>query len=154
MGAMPRSSRRVLRALKRFRAIPAERRALSIEAVIALGVARLLVLTLPIRWIAPRLEPQAALAGNEAASEEILREIGRAVRTAASKTPWHSACLAQALAGKWMLARRRVRGSIRLGVAKDDEGKLRAHAWLFAGDTILTGGEQPLDRFTSLGNFE
>lgn len=155
MGAASRSfPTRTVRGLKRFVALPTDRRAISIEAVIALGVASLLVRTVPIRWIARRLErpdtlPQAlpAEAGN------IIREVGWAVRAAAPKTPWKSACLAQALAGRWMLGRRGLDSSIRLGVAKDADGNLQAHAWLCAGDTILTGGAQAR-RFKPIGDLE
>ena len=155
MGAtLPRSRRGTLYALKRFVALPAHRRAISIEAVITLGLARLLVLTVPIRWIARRLERQAALPhGQPEQAGDIAREVGVAVRAAAPKTPWKSACLAQALAGKWMLARRGLRGTIRLGVAKDADGNLQAHAWLCAGDTVLTGGAQ-VRRFKLVGDLE
>ena len=155
MGASsPRSPRGTLHALKRFVALPANRRAISIEAVITLGLARLLVLTVPIRWIARRLERHDALPhAQPGEAENIVREVGWAVRAAAPKTPWKSACLAQALAGKWMLGRRGLHGTIRLGVAKDADGNLHAHAWLCAGDTILTGGAQ-VRRFTPVGDLE
>lgn len=144
----------MLNALKRFVGLPAKRRALSIEAVITLGIARLLVLCVPIRWIARRLERQAAVShAQPGEAGDIAREVGWAVRAAAPRTPWKSACLAQALAGKWMLGRRGLHGQIRLGVAKDADGNLQAHAWLCAGDTLLTGGGQ-VGRFTPIGDLE
>ena len=156
MGAASRSFPTAnLRGLKRFVALPTDRRAISIEAVITLGVARLLVLTVPIRWIARRARatgrPRSCAQPGE--TGDIVREVGWAVRAAAPKTPWKSACLAQALAGKWMLGRRGLHVTIRLGVAKDADGNLQAHAWLCAGDTILTGGAQ-VRRFESLGDLE
>jgi hypothetical protein len=144
----------MLHTLKRFVALPANRRAISIEAVIALGLARLLVLTVPIRWIARHLERRAARAhAQPVEAGDVVREVGWAVRAAAPKTPWKSACLAQAIAGKWMLGRRRLHGTIRLGVAKDIDGNLHAHAWLCAGDTLLTGGAQ-VRRFKPVGDLE
>jgi hypothetical protein len=88
-----------------------------------------------------------------AAADAIAREVGWAVRAAAPKTPWKSACLAQALAGKWMLGRRGLHGTIRLGVAKDADGNLQAHAWLCTGDRIVTGGGTA-GRFTAVGDLE
>ena len=128
---------------------------MSIEAVVALAVARFLVLTVPIRWVAARLERQArgTRATPAAAQEMIAREVGWAVRAAAPKTPWKSACLAQALAGKWMLGRRGMHGTIRLGVAKAADGSLQAHAWLCLGDSILTGGGT-VGRFTAVGELK
>jgi hypothetical protein len=144
----------MLHVLKRFTGMPANRRGISVEAVVALAVARFLVLTVPIRWIAGRLERQASgTSVCPAAAEEIVHEVGWAVRAASSKTPWKSACLAQALAGKWMLGRRGLHGTIRLGVARDADGNLQAHAWLYAGDTLLTGGG-PVGHFTAIGDLE
>jgi hypothetical protein len=67
--------------------------------------------------------------------------IGRAVRSAAANTPWKSVCLPQAVAGQWMLKRRRIAATLYLGVAKKDADpeQLAAHAWLRCGDAILTG---------------
>jgi hypothetical protein len=152
MGAS--SSRPARGALQRFMALPGHRRALAIEAVVALGIARLLILTTPTRWIVRRLEQQAERSRAQAgAAGEAAREVGWAVRAAAPKTPWQSACLAQAIAGKWMLGRRGLRATIRLGVAKDAAGNIRAHAWLYSGDTILAGGAQA-PRFTTIADLE
>jgi transglutaminase superfamily protein len=52
-----------------------------------------------------------------------------------------------------MLGRRGLDSTIRLGVAKDADGNLQAHAWLCAGDAILTGGAQ-VRRFEPLADLE
>jgi hypothetical protein len=39
-----------------------------------------------------------------------------------------------------MLRRRDLSGTLYLGVAKDGDGKIQAHAWLRCGNDILTGG--------------
>jgi hypothetical protein len=75
------------------------------------------------------------------------------VGAAAPKTPWKSACLAQALGADDVLGRRGLDAVIRLGVAKDSDGNLQAHAWLCAGDAILTGGAQA-SRFRPIGDLE
>jgi hypothetical protein len=74
----------------------------------------------------------------------LARARAMAVRTrrVAEALPWHSTCLAQAVAGRLLLARRGIRGgAIRFGVRKAD-GDLQAHAWLILGGTILMGGEE------------
>ncbi len=50
------------------------------------------------------------------------KSIGRAVRTAASRTPWESKCLAQALAAALMLRWRQIPFVLTLGVAKTSNG--------------------------------
>src|SRR5262245_32537194 len=93
-----------------------------------------------MRWIARRLELRALPDMQREHAPNVVREVGWAVRAAAPKTPWKSACLAQAIAGKSMLARRGVRATVHLGVVKDGAGDLAAHAWLCADDIVITGG--------------
>ena len=51
-------------------------------------------------------------------------------------------CLTQALALKWMLARRRIHSHLRIGVAKDADGAFKAHAWLETmSQKVLIGGQ-------------
>jgi len=82
-------------------------------------------------------------------------DIEWAIRAAARRTNWESACLAQALTGMAMLARRGCTATVYLGVARDESGvgTMKAHAWLRCGDTILTGaagydGYVPISSFT------
>ncbi len=71
------------------------------------------------------------------------RMVSQAIRSAANNIPWQSACLAQAVAGQWMLKRRHIAGTLYLGVAKDEtkQKKITAHAWLRCGNIILIGRE-------------
>lgn len=119
-------------------------RLLLLEACTLLGIARLLVLTIPFRWLARTLgrHMQVSPPDAPAAELELAKLIGQAVRSAAGNTPWESVCLPQAVAGQWMLKRRGIAGTLYLGVAKTDAGaeQLAAHAWLRCGDQILTGG--------------
>lgn len=119
-------------------------RILLLEAFVLLGIARLLVLAMPFKWLTRSLGGHM----NESAPQtdpsdlRVARMIGRAVRSAANNTPWKSVCLPQAVACQWMLKRRRIAATLYLGVAKkaDEQGELAAHAWLRCGDAILTGG--------------
>lgn len=119
-------------------------RLLLLEAFALLGVARLLVLTIPFRWLAVSLGTHMRESAPEAEPAELqqARLIGQAVRSAANNTPWESVCLPQAIAGQWMLKRRHVSATLYLGVVKADAkpGQLAAHAWLRCGVAILTGG--------------
>lgn len=111
-----------------------------------LGVAWLLVQTIPFRWLAGTLgETMRESAGSLSAPElELACLAGVAVRTAANHTPWRSVCLPQAVAGQWMLRRRRIAATLYLGVAKESASSpgLVAHAWLRCGDQILTGASK------------
>ena len=118
-------------------------RLLLLEAAALLGVARLLLLTIPFRWLAGSLGKRMNESGTKADPSDLhaARLIGRAILSAANNTPWESVCLPQAVAGQWMLKRRGIAATLYLGVAKDEAKaeKLAAHAWLRCGDLILTG---------------
>lgn len=118
-------------------------RLLLLEAFLLLGLARLCIMILPFRWLAKSL-------GQHMKETDVLlkpgqlpfaRLIGGAVRSVANYTPWESVCLPQAVAAKWMLARRGIPGTLYLGVMKDEAKpeKLAAHAWVRSGQSILTG---------------
>jgi hypothetical protein len=120
----------------------AERRLL-LEAFALLGVARLLVLAIPFKWLAVSLGKHMHESGalTDPCDLRVARMIGQAVRSAANHTPWESVCLSQAVAGQWMLKRRRIAATLYLGVTKNesDPEQLAAHAWLRYGDVMLTG---------------
>lgn len=114
-----------------------------LEALVWLGLARLALLVLPFRRIAPWLGTQMAQTEESATPQEeaLAQEIGWAVRAAARRTPWQSACLAQAISGKAMLRRRGVASTLYLGLARGEGGALQAHAWLRCGRAVVTGGD-------------
>jgi len=80
------------------------------------------------------------------------RRVSWAIELMSRRTPWESACLAQAVAGKFMLRRRSVASWLYLGTRKDDSGNLTAHAWLQYGNEILLGGAGR-EGFTALTSF-
>lgn len=119
-------------------------RGLLVEALHLLGLMRAAILLFPfrriVRWL--KLEPAGPSPFQLTNAEQDLAErIGWAIRVAAIRTPWESACLVQALAGVVMLQRRQLPASLTLGVAQNGEFKegFDAHAWLRCGDLILTG---------------
>jgi len=125
--------------VKFFRRSPVEKR-LFMEAMFWLALSRLAILLVPFRRIAPFLG-QAMVetpADGPLESPASIR-ISWAVRTAGRYTPWESKCLAQAMAARMMLRRRRIPGTLYLGLSKEGEKGLSAHAWMRCGDRILTG---------------
>jgi len=127
---------------------PADRM-LVCEAIVMLALARLIVITVPFRMLAPWLSraPDTNLP-----AAVLLVRVRKAVTTAARNVPWNAVCLPQAMAAKAMLARRGCGSVFHLGAAFDPNGKLIAHAWLMVGDTVVVGaagipGMSPLARF-------
>lgn len=134
-------------------------RALFTEALLLTCWARLLVYGMAFRRLAPRLgqsrhETPPTLSPTERA---LAVEVSWAVQAASRHAPLRLVCLPQAIAAKWMLRRRGVPTTLYLGVAPDaaKPGEIIAHAWLRAGNKIVTGEEemrrhQPLAAFGDL----
>jgi hypothetical protein len=59
-------------------------------------------------------------------------------------------CLPQALALYTMFNRRGIESRIRIGVMKDETGKLTAHAWVEKDDRIMIGWLPDLANFTPM----
>lgn len=68
------------------------------------------------------------------------RRIGRATFLAARFIPFAS-CLTRAQACQVLLARRGLASTLCLGVRRNSEGALLAHAWLVSDGAIVTGTE-------------
>ena len=66
-----------------------------------------------------------------------LEEIKAATSRAAKISPWKNKCLVSSLAARCMLRRRKIRSQLSIGVAKSENGRVIAHAWLSAGAFAL-----------------
>jgi len=130
--------------LKRAARIPAPRRWLLGEALLALLVARGAMAFLPFRRIANWLGTPGAESSLIAAPEEIrmAQEVSWAVRVIARRVPWDGRCLAQSLAAMGMLRRRGLEGTVSFGVCQGESAGFDAHAWLRMGSCMVTGGQE------------
>ncbi len=127
--------------IRRFLRRPPDERVAVVEAACALALARVALLLLPFRRLARWLGAEGARppAGTTAAPGAAL-VVMRALATAARYVPWDSRCFAQSLAATLMLRRRRLDAVTCLGVARAEDGRIRAHAWTRCGDLHVAGG--------------
>lgn len=89
-------------------------------------------------WIG--LKPGTSFLPAAEENAPFLLQLEWAVRAAARRTPWDSACLAQSLAGAYLLKSKQIPFSLYLGMAKDSHTSIySAHAWLKCGEKIITG---------------
>ena len=129
------------------------KRLLLLEAAVCLAVSRLAIAALPFRWLSGALRQQQGEAPrDEEAAVAQCERVTWALQQLRRRAPWSGNCLAQALAGKYMLRRRGIPSTLHLGVAKDQATDLEAHAWLRSGDVVVAGGGD-LDRFTLLATY-
>jgi hypothetical protein len=126
---------------------------LFIEAFIFLGWARILK-SRPFSKVSPTLGihmDETSLSYNQS-NRKILTNISETIHIMSRHTIWESKCLVKAIAGMKMLERRQIESTLYLGTARDETGKMIAHAWLRSGPFYITGAEE-MDRFTVVGKF-
>jgi hypothetical protein len=112
------------------------------EAAFWLCISGLAIRILPFRWIAALLRrPEKATPPiAEAEQQRAIDLITWSVAAVSNNLLKVCKCLPQSLAGKMMLRRRGMEGIIYLGVMKNDQRDLAAHAWLKSGMRTLIGG--------------
>jgi hypothetical protein len=140
---MPIIFRLIARKARSFLCLPISDQVLFMFAYGLLGAARLTLLALPFRRIAPWLGERILVAGFsyllDAVQIRQARRIGRLVRLAAGYTPWKSRCLVQAMAAMVLLSRKHIPYTLYLGVTVNEVEGMQAHAWVSAGPVYVTG---------------
>ena len=143
----------VLKKANIFFTLDKKKKGMFIEAFFYLAWARILK-AIPFSKVAPTLGVfmnETPLNNNES-NRVIVSNISVAIHIMSRYTFWESQCLVKAIAAMKMLERRQIESTLYLGTAKDDNGKLIAHAWLRSGPFYITGAEV-MERFTVVSKF-
>ena len=131
-------------------------RALYLEAFVFLCCSKLQLIFIPFRKLAPGFgEPQTETAATiSPADRQIAVDVSWAVQAVARHLPFRFVCLPQAMAAQRMLRRRGISSTLYLGVAPDraTPNAIQAHAWLRAGNKIVTGEHEAV-RHQKLASF-
>lgn len=142
--------------LRRFLRRPAAEQWSLLFAWMLLGFSRALIVVIPFRHIAPVLgRCSSELSGVQHITPPQQAQalaIGRIIKRAARHPPWHANCFAQAITARILLGAKRIPHTLHFGVARDEGGRLEAHAWVCAGENYVTGGEV-CARFTVVRSF-
>jgi len=116
---------------------------LFLEASLFLTLASIVRITIPLRWYAPvfgrHMEIGPEIAENDGVNCKTYA-IVKAIRRGCRYLPFECKCLVRAIASKAMLRLRDIKSTVYLGVAKNEEDKLIAHAWVRVGKMYVTGG--------------
>lgn len=137
------SSTTFFQGMYRFAGLSRAERHLCMEAVVWLGLFQASLLLISFRRIAPYLGAHMAETPSREESpenREVAKDVALAVARASRRVPWKARCLVQAMAGKQMLNRRGIDTTLYLGLAKNANQSLQAHAWLRCGHKIILGG--------------
>lgn len=111
------------------------------------GIIRLSIMVIPFRYLkkvlgVPKQESSLEITHQQL---EVAKQVRRIVLLACDHTPWESKCLVRAILTAHLLKRKRIQSTLYLGVNKNREGSMQAHAWLRTGDRIIMGGENQSD---------
>lgn len=142
-----------MRRLSKFLRLSTTERRLLIEASLLLGAIGPALRLIPFKTVRRLLDRASrTAAGSRKADPPSAERVVWAVTVASRYVPRAGAgtCLTRALAAQTMLAKRGYPALLRIGLARDDERRLQAHAWLESGDKVVIGGSADLERYTPL----
>lgn len=124
------------------------------EAILFLGLARLMTAAMKFSWFSRMLGKQVSCEPKVPGKAQLERaqEVAFAVAQMSRRVPWKARCLVRAIAAQLMLGRRRINSTLYLGVSRSNDKPLKAHAWVKCGDAFLTG-ERPAMDYTVVARF-
>ncbi len=127
---------------------------LFLKAVCWTGIARILILFVPLRRFSFLLGTHMKETPNISSAEnlDLLKKVALAIIRTSRFVPWRCLCYEQAIAAKMILRKYGLETTMYYGVAKDQDKKLIAHAWVRCGNYIVTGG-RGMNIFTVVGTF-
>jgi len=137
---------------KKYYKIDKKERVILNQAFFWLIYAFILVRIIPLRWFNSVLgefkkEIEFDLNENQL---QLISNLKKNIRRLKRKFPWKVKCFEEAIAVKKVLEKYQVKSTIYLGVSKDKNSKLIAHAWLKIGKNFITG-EKGYEKFTVVG---
>jgi len=136
-----------------FRLDGAERSIFVLACIISLKHS-IITSIFPMRWYTDKL----GIKGNETSftvdyNELIfVKRVERTMRRVQKYFPWKVKCFSAALTAKTILKKNNIPSTIYLGVKKNYNDKMMAHAWLRCGNIIVTGKDE-MNNFTPLVYF-
>lgn len=115
-------------------------------SVIMLPIFRIIIQILPVKLYGPLLLGRHMKESEFEKIEKtekgkIVRELSFIVGRVDGVMPWKNKCFAAAAAAKSILGIYGIKSTLYLGLTKGKDGKLRAHAWLRAGEMDVVGGD-------------
>ena len=115
---------------------------LFMEAFILTGIMRFKILKVPFNKLKKSMGTVNKESSKEISIEDarVVMNIREKVTIISKHTPWESLCLVQAMTVQRMLKKRGLSTTLYLGVNKDKENNMRAHAWIRCGSIYVTGG--------------
>jgi len=130
----------MIKALRKFFLISAEERKLFFQAVRFALWARKYTRTLSSNKLHKFLGvPHKESVTEVSIADPVILKVYRAMRRSTIYLPFKRKCLIEAIVAKKMLMQYNIPATLYLGIAKDGNKNLIAHAWLRCGNNIIVG---------------
>jgi hypothetical protein len=143
-----------MKRLQKFNRLSRREKLLFLQTLLVLATVTLGLRALPWLKLQRLLLKMANWHARSAVRRRVsLQSISRSIRAASHYIP-KATCLPQALTAQHLLVWNNYPANFQIGVAKDANGKLEAHAWVTSQNKIIVGGEQTTSRFVSLSAME
>ena len=124
----------MLRWMTRLWSYPASKKLLFLEAFVVSTIAKLMVISLPFRIIQQAFGFKAYQENipfsENSNTDPSVKVVFQTVDSISRHVFWTNTCLVRSITVKYLLRRRKIDALLYLGLAKDEQGQLKAHAWV------------------------
>ena len=139
--------------VRSFWSLPLKSKVFLAKTIGLLGLIRLGLWILPFQTLRRLLDSLSQTSLRQTPNSNAIKRIVDGVQVGSRYVP-KATCLTQALAAQVMLSRRGYPATLRLGVIKDEQGHLEAHAWVESEGQIIIGGVDSPVNFVPLPPLE
>lgn len=142
----------MFRKIKKYYSIDQTERKILNRTFFWLIYAFILVRFIPLRWFSSSLGEfnKRAEVKTDERQIQLINLFRKNLKRLKKVLPWQVKCFEEAIAGKKVLINYDIRTTLYLGVTKEGEQNLKAHAWLKSGDQFITG-ERGYKNYTVVG---
>ena len=139
--SIQRKIKTIIRWIKKLWGMERKVKWIVVQTFFLSGIVRWLLLKIPFKKLQPYLGKynEESSENKECKEYEEAKDISRVVELVSHHTPWESKCLVQAIVAQYLLKKKRISTTLYLGVCRDENGELKAHAWLRCGQITVTG---------------
>ena len=132
---------RLFRKIKTFAGLPPAVKLLFAEALFTSALVKLTLKFFPFKKVLNWLGNVQQQSGYEANSETLLirNQVKRALVLCDRYALWPTECYTLSLTGKLLLKKRNISSTLYIGFCKENDSKIKGHAWLRANDTFISG---------------
>jgi hypothetical protein len=118
------------------------------------GIYRFKMLYIPFAKLAKKIGQQGMETTEDYHQDKhsYIKKVRKVVMMTSKNTPWESLCLVQALTAQNLLNKKNISNTLYLGLAKDENNKPIAHAWIKHGGKVVVG-EKGMERFSVVAKF-